>query len=145
MARDYSWSRRWLPPGTWNIGDLAIMLGLGRHRTRRILLASGLPCRLIRRRWSYRGRGYSRRFYSIPDLTAAVLYARRVKWEWRRSCPWYCPYPDELQVVLDAVEVRAARLKTVGQSGSTPIIADSTFCILISLIGSGGCIGVPRA
>ncbi len=115
MARDYSWARRWAPAGTWTVGDLAIMIGLGRHQTRRILLASKLPYRLIRRRWSYGGRGYARKYYVIPSSTAAVIYVRRLKWDWNRPFLFRCEFPADLQQLLDDVEVRAARLKTVGQ------------------------------
>ncbi len=72
MARDYSWSRNSIPPRLNTIGELAGLLGLGRHQTRRRLIASGLPYRVYTRRWQDpSGRWFSRRAIGIPQKTAA--------------------------------------------------------------------------
>ncbi len=77
MACDYSWARRILRRDQVTIGELGWMLGVGRHQARRRLLASGLPCRLITRRWRdpwyVEDHWYVRRTYAIPARTADIL------------------------------------------------------------------------
>ncbi len=57
MARDYSWARNSIPPRLNTIGEVAGLLALGRHQTRRRLIASGLPYKVYVRRWQDPGRG----------------------------------------------------------------------------------------
>jgi len=75
MPRDYSWSRNSIPPRLNTIGELSGLLGLGRHQTRRRLVASGLPFRVYVRRWKdpNSGKWFSRRAIGIPQKTAAEL------------------------------------------------------------------------
>ncbi len=75
MARDYSWSRNSIPPRMNTIGELAGLLGLGRHQTRRRLIDSGLPFKVYVKRWQdpNSGKWYSRRAIGIPQKTAAEL------------------------------------------------------------------------
>ena len=75
MARDYSWARNSIPPRLNTIGEVAGLLGLGRHQTRRRLVASGLPFRVYVRRWQdpNSGKWYSRRAIGIPQKTSAEL------------------------------------------------------------------------
>ena len=76
MARDYSWSRRFIPRDMLTTGEFAHMLDVGRHQAVRILKASGLPCRLVTRRWRHPrdGSWYVRRTYAIPLETAKALH-----------------------------------------------------------------------
>ena len=75
MPRDYSWSRNSIPPRLNTIGELAGLLGLGRHQTRRRLIDSGLPFKVYVKRWQdpNSGKWYSRRAIGIPQKTAAEL------------------------------------------------------------------------
>ena len=75
MARDYSWARNSIPPRLNTIGEVAGLLALGRHQTRRRLIASGLPYKVYVRRWKdpNSGKWYSRRAIGIPQKTAAEL------------------------------------------------------------------------
>jgi len=80
MPRDYSWSRRSIPPRMNTIGELAGLLGLGRHQTRRRLIASGLPYRVYVKRWTNpaTGQQYSRRAIGIPQSTAGELVKNNI-------------------------------------------------------------------
>ncbi len=80
MARDYTWSRRSIPPRMNTIGELAGLLGLGRHQTRRRLVASGLPYRIYVKRWTNpaTGQQYSRRAIAIPQSTAGELIKNNI-------------------------------------------------------------------
>ncbi len=62
-------------------GEFAHMLDVGRHQAVRILKASGLPCRLVTRRWRHPrdGSWYVRRYYAIPPKTATALHWQRVE------------------------------------------------------------------
>jgi hypothetical protein len=71
--RDYGWARTVVPQDKLTLGELADLLGVGRHQARRLLLASGLPSRLLTRKWSYNGHRYGRKTYSIPPETAEAL------------------------------------------------------------------------
>ncbi len=83
MGRDYTWARRFVPRGCGTLGELAILLGVGRHQARRRLLQSGLPCRLITRRWKdHEGAWYVRRTYAIPAPTAEALMYGAIEREW---------------------------------------------------------------
>ena len=75
MARDYSWARNSIPPRMNTVGELAGLLALGRHQTRRRLIASGLPYKVYVRRWKdpNSGKWYSRRAIGIPQKTAGEL------------------------------------------------------------------------
>ncbi len=74
MPRDYSWARNSIPPRLNTIGEVAGLLALGRHQTRRRLIASGLPYKVYVRRWQDpSGRWFSRRAIGIPQKTAAEL------------------------------------------------------------------------
>lgn len=71
----YQWSRASIPPKMHTVGELGIMLGLGRHQARRRLVASGLPYTIYVRRWKNpaNGQPYSRRAIGIPQSTAGEL------------------------------------------------------------------------
>ncbi len=87
MPRDYSWARRILRRDQVTIGELGMMLGVGRHQARRRLVASGLPCRLVTRRWKdpwYEDRWYARRTYAIPARTAHILLWQHLERDGRR-------------------------------------------------------------
>lgn len=76
MLSDYGWSRRMLGLHRRCIGDLARELGVGRHAARERLLASGLPAKLCRFRWTHRGRCYRRWVWAIPPATfEAIVWA----------------------------------------------------------------------
>ena len=86
MPRDYSWARQFVPRSCGTIGELGILLGVGRHQARRRLLQSGLPCKLITRRWRHPdGSWYVRRTYAIPPGTAEVLLWEAIGREWRKD------------------------------------------------------------
>ncbi len=86
MPRDYSWARRFVPRSCGTVGELAILLGVGRHQARRRLLQSGLPCRLITRRWKDPdGAWYVRRTYAIPVATAEALFYGGIEREWKKD------------------------------------------------------------
>ena len=86
MPRDYSWARRFVPRSCGTVGELAILLGVGRHQARRRLLQSGLPCRLITRRWKNPdGAWQVRRTYAIPVPTAEALLWKEIEREWERD------------------------------------------------------------
>jgi len=78
MARDYSWARNSIPPRMNTVGELAGLLALGRHQTRRRLIASGLPYKVYVRRWQdpNSGKWFSRRAIGIPQKTAGELVKR---------------------------------------------------------------------
>jgi len=92
MPCDYSWARNSIPPRLNTIRELAGLLGLGRHQTRRRLVASGLPFRVYVRRWKdpNSGKWYSRRAIGIPQQTAAELIKQdmviSVGTYWKRFC-----------------------------------------------------------
>jgi len=75
MPRDYSWSRNSIPRTMNTIGEVAGLLALGRHQTRRRLIASGLPYKVYVKRWTNpaTGQQYSRRAIGIPQKSAAEL------------------------------------------------------------------------
>ncbi len=78
MPRDYKWAAQSLPPDLVSIGELGILLGLGRHQARRLLLKSGYPCKLYTKHWrGDNGRGYTRRTYGIPPVTFRLLLKER--------------------------------------------------------------------
>ena len=54
------------------------MLGVGRHQARRILIASGLPHRLITRRWRHALNGA---WYARAALAISPEVADRLVWE----------------------------------------------------------------
>ena len=87
MARDYSWARSFLRHDWLTIGELAWLLNVGRHQARRRLLASGLACKLILRRWRqpHEGSWYVRRAYAVPPVTVRVLFWRALERDWRRT------------------------------------------------------------
>ena len=86
MPRDYRWARKFIPHDCATIGELGILLGLGRHEARRRLLKSGLPCRLITRRWKNPdGAWQVRRTYAIPVATAEALFYGGIEREWKRD------------------------------------------------------------
>ncbi len=86
MGCDYSWARRFVPRSCGTVGELAIILGVGRHQARRRLLASGLPCKLITRRWRDSGGSwYVRRTYSVPVATAKALFYGGIEREWKKD------------------------------------------------------------
>lgn len=86
MPRDYTWSRRTIGRNKLCIGELGTLLGVGRHQARRLLLQSGLPCRLITRRWrDSDGSWYSRRTYAIPPATAETLLWQAIEREWKKD------------------------------------------------------------
>ena len=72
---NYEWSRQSIPRKMHTILEVSRFLGLGRHQTRRRLVASGLPYRVYIRRWKdpATGQRYSRRAIGIPQKTAAEL------------------------------------------------------------------------
>jgi hypothetical protein len=81
VSRDYTWTRRSIQDDMFSVGDLALWLGLGRHQARRVLLHSGLPCRLITRHWwdPRTGRGYTRKALCTHWRVGLVLLLRRIK------------------------------------------------------------------
>jgi len=87
MPRDYSWARRFVGRNCLTVGEVAFLLGLGRHQTRRRLLQSRLPCRLVVRRWRHhRDRSwYTRKTYAIPRGTAETLLWQAISREWERD------------------------------------------------------------
>jgi len=92
MPRDYSWARNSIPPRLNTIGEVAGLLALGRHQTRRRLIASGLPYKVYVRRWKdpNSGKWYSRRAIGIPQKTAGELVKQdmviSVGTYWKRFC-----------------------------------------------------------
>ncbi len=92
MPRDYSWARNSIPPRLNTIGEVAGLLALGRHQTRRRLIASGLPYKVYVRRWRdpNSGKWFSRRAIGIPQKTAAELIKQdmviSVGTYWKRFC-----------------------------------------------------------
>ncbi len=92
MARDYSWARNSIPPRLNTIGEVAGLLALGRHQTRRRLIASGLPNKVYVRRWQdpKSGKWFSRRAIGIPQKTAAELIKQdmviSVGTYWKKFC-----------------------------------------------------------
>ncbi len=92
MSRDYSWARNSIPPRLNTIGEVAGLLALGRHQTRRRLIASGLPYKVYVKRWTNpaTGQQYSRRAIGIPQKTAAELIKQdmviSVGTYWKRFC-----------------------------------------------------------
>lgn len=85
MARDYQWAARTVPKGYWTIGDVAFMLGVGRHAARRRLLRSGLPAKLITRYWQHGGHLYRRRALAVPEVSAMILFAEAQRALFRRA------------------------------------------------------------
>ncbi len=86
MGCDYSWARRFVPRSCGTVGELAILLGVGRHQARRRLLASGLPCWLLTRRWKdLNGSWYVRRAWVVPPGTAKTLLWKEIEREWERD------------------------------------------------------------
>ena len=78
MPRDYKWAAQSLPPGLVTIGELGVLLGLGRHQARRMLLRSGYPCKLYTRKWrGDNGQGYTRKCYGVPLMTFFHLSKER--------------------------------------------------------------------
>lgn len=88
MSRDYTWARRSIPSDFFTVRDLSLLLGLGRHQTRLILIRSGLPCRLIKRHWRSptTGRGYTRRAWAIPPSVALLLMLKQVERQLSADC-----------------------------------------------------------
>ena len=86
MPRDYSWARRFVPRDCFTVGELADVLCIGSHQARRRLLQSGLPYRLITRRWQHPldQCWYVRRTYAIPPETADALYWADAEDGWAR-------------------------------------------------------------
>ena len=92
MARDYSWARQVVGKRNFTIGELAGLLGVGRHAARRRLLKSGLQCKLITRRWRHpvhRSCWYVRRTWQIPIDTAKVLLDQDTERVWRQTVREY--------------------------------------------------------
>jgi hypothetical protein len=86
MARDYTWARRTLGRHMVTIGELATMLGVGRHQARRRLLASSLPAKLVTRRWKDRhGCWYMRRTWAVPMETFRTLLIQQIERDWNRD------------------------------------------------------------
>ena len=89
MPRDYSWARRILRRDQVTIGELGWMLGVGRHQARRRLLASGLPYKLVTRRWKdpwyVEDHWYVRRTYAIPARTARIILWRHIERDGRQD------------------------------------------------------------
>jgi hypothetical protein len=81
MPSDYAWARATISGRMLTVGDLAALLGVGRHQARRILLASGLPCRLITRHWRERrcGTPYTRKTWAVPVEVACLLRLLRTR------------------------------------------------------------------
>jgi hypothetical protein len=81
MACDYAWARRSVPSNYFTLGDLSLLLGVGRHQARRILINSRLPCRLIKRHWQYGypRRNYVRKAWALSGDTALLLLLLRVR------------------------------------------------------------------
>ena len=67
--------------------EVSRFLGLGRHQTRRRLVASGLPYKIYVKRWKdpATGKPYSRRAIGVPQKTAAELLKQDMANLLRRS------------------------------------------------------------
>lgn len=78
---NYEWSRQSIPQKMHTIFEVGRLLGLGRHQTRRRLIASGLPFTVYVKRWKNpaTGQHYSRRAIGIPQSTAGELVKRDVE------------------------------------------------------------------
>lgn len=104
-ARGYDWARRTIPRGHWAIGDVAFLLGVGRHAARRRLLKSGLPARLITRYWRYGGYLYRRKAWAVPGLSVAILFAESQRALLRRAGKTGCH-------LLRKIECQLAELRS---------------------------------
>ncbi len=109
--RDYTWARRTIPRGTWTIEDLSMGLGVSRHQSRRRLLSSRLPYRMITRRWRdpHSGIWYSRKVIAVPDETATILFLERLKREWQSFERYGFPFPTDFQEALTCLREQCAR------------------------------------
>ena len=86
MGCEYSWARRFISRDCLTVGEVALLLGVGRHQARRRLLQSGLPCKLIVRRWRHPdGNWYNRQTYAIPPATAETLLWQAIEREWKKD------------------------------------------------------------
>lgn len=86
MPRDYSWARQAIPCNMATVGELAIILGVGRHQARRRLLASGLPVKLVTRRWKDQDEcWWVRRTWAIPLETFKTLLIQQIERDWYRD------------------------------------------------------------
>lgn len=79
----YHWARRSIPADLWTLGDLALLLGIGRHQARRVLLKSGVPCCLVAKHWrdKHTGRGFTRKAWALPGTAALLLLLVRIRQE----------------------------------------------------------------
>ena len=102
MTCNYSWARRTIRKDHWTIGELADGLQLGRHRTRRILVASKLPYKVIKRHWWYGQRGFTRKVISIPEETVLMLYIERTRDQWKPLAKFDPSFVRESIQKLDA-------------------------------------------
>lgn len=99
MACNYFWARLTIPANMMTLGELSLLLGTGRHQARRILIRSGLPCRLIKRHWRSptTERGYTRRAWAIPQEVALLLMLKQAERQLRPDCHRLnLPFPDAL-------------------------------------------------
>lgn len=85
MARDYSWARQTIPRDCLTVGEIALLLGVGRHAARRRLLKAGLPARLVVRHWRHGGQLYTRRCWAIPEVAAMILLTESQRTLCRRA------------------------------------------------------------
>lgn len=88
------------------IGDLAALLGVGRHQARRILLVSGLPCKLVTRHWhGIDGRAYTRKTWAVPVEVACLLRLKRTQRQMLREAKhWKINVPASLQSNISRLE-----------------------------------------
>ncbi len=89
---NYQWSRQSIPKMMHTIGEVSRFLGLGRHQTRRRLVASGLPYRVYVKRWTNpaTGQQYSRRAIGIPQKTAAEMIKNDIVSSLGKSWKSFC-------------------------------------------------------
>lgn len=109
MPDDYPWARHSIPTGLWTLAELAQLLDVGTHQARRILLKSGLPCRLITKHWWDRqtGRGFTRKAWALSGIVALVLLLERIRQHVTSDARTVgVPIPATLE--LKIVELRAS-------------------------------------
>ena len=112
MPRDYSWARQTIPQHTLTIGQLAAFLGVERHQARRLLVRSGLPCRLVVRRWmdDDRERWFVRKAWAVPLETANTLRESKIQ----KLCKHAQRVRAWVRARLDAHERRRAKESAEG-------------------------------
>jgi hypothetical protein len=131
-ACDYAWAAIAVGPHRRTLGDLGVVLGVQRHRARRILINSPAVhvSRLVRRRWQAPdGRVFTRSAWSVPvaairflvlerEAPAVLRLARRLRTKRGLPSSWMMERARFLRVAEKAASKGA--LRDIGRA-HTPV------------------------